>query len=196
MARIDDRFEGYNAAPLNHSALDRGVRTSAGAALGGAKGVAAGLGVWTLGVGATVGVITFLATGGLVAPLVVGSLAAIGSVVFGGPLAAAVGGIVGLVGGASRENTRVTLDQSLYNIQVAEALGRGAAQAQNYAPARPLPQPVVVTQPTMREETPMRRDDTVALDATNSTQPSTKTEMGSPIQYDGTINAQRALARL
>lgn len=231
MARFDDRFDGYNAAPLNQSVLDRGLRAGAGTltgALGGGllgmvatpvvAGIAgaalvatAGFGAVALlgltgsilGVGSVVGAVA--SSAGLVggASLLAGIGAGVAGV-FGAPLGGLIGGLVGGMKGGAAEHARANLDQSLYNINVAEAMGRGAAQAQMQQAFSPVPAQPVVTQPTMRDAVsgadvaPLRRDDyaPVSDSVLPGEKPLAQTEAGSPIQHDGTINAQQALARL
>lgn len=208
MAGIDDRFAGYSPAPLNHTSVDRGLRASGSAAVGGVKGAIAGYGLLTLGVGGVILGGALLAGAGIGAAIFLGVAATAATAYFGATFAAGaavLGGLFGAAKGYSHENQRAGLDQSIYNERIAEAIARGAAQGQAMAAEqKPIfvpPQPVV-TQPTMRdaapaEAAPLKRDDTVALDKTTvaPSGPITKTQAGSPIQYDGTIDANLALAR-
>ena len=205
----NNRFEGYNPAPLNQGAVDRGVRTTAGAATGaftgglmGAMltplvvGATAALGVGLIGLSAVTlvgalgfggGVFSALAASSPVigsAMTVVGIIGTGAGVIFGAPLGGFLGGVVGAFKGGSTENTRANLDQSLYNISVAEAIGRAQAQPVAYAPQG--------VQPIARDavEAPKRRDD--YAEQMNAAKP---VIAANSVQHDGTINANLALAR-
>lgn len=210
MARFDNRFDGYNPAPLDQGMIDRGVRTTAGAATGAFSGGIIGALSTPIIVGAgaalAVGGIAFagvallgalagiVGAGGAISAVVasapvIGSISAAAGILsgvaglVGAPVGGFLGGIIGAFRGGSTENTRANLDQSLYKINMANSYGRGMAQVQQ------MPQQQMM-QPVMREEVaPMRRDT-----PTGPQVDSMKTMAGSPVKYDGTINAAHVRA--
>lgn len=191
MASADNRFEGYNPAPMNHSMVDRGLRVGAGAVSGGASGAVLG-GVFGPVLLGAIGAGILIASGAGLASILLGAAAGgvLGAMV-ATPLGAVLGGIFGAVRGGSREHSRAMLDQSLYNLQM------NVLQAQQppiYVQPQPANGPVasMVTAP---------HHDAAGADATRMdtkvNEASAKIPAASSIQHDGMmIDANRALARL
>lgn len=218
MAPTDTRFEGYNPAPMNHSVVDRGARLGAGAITGGVGGTVLGAvatpiisgvvgaaltGFVLLGgaaffgaAGAVLGIGGFVSTIAWAAPTVgaVSLFAGIASGIaglVGAPLGAVLGGTVGAFRGAARENSRVGIDQSLYNLQM------GALQAQQpaiYVQPQPANGPVTGMVPAPHRDAVS--EEAARMD-TKINEASAKIPVASSIQHDGMmIDANRTLARL
>ncbi len=203
--------DNYNPAPMNHSMVDRGLRTSGGAATGAFKGLLLGGAIVFGSIAAVVGIGAFALgaslTGAAIAAAIAIPVSFISLPVIGAPVAGIAslfgigGAAIGAVRGASRENLRTSYDQSLYNLSVAEAVGRGQQQAM-YVQPQPQQNPIIITQPTMRDAAPEAtmaarhdfKDEAAEVSAKQVPQP--KTMAGSPVQYDGTINANMALSRV
>lgn len=209
MAPTDPRFDGYNPAPTQHSAFERGTRLGAGAITGGVGGTVLGAaatpvltgvagaaltGLVLLGgaaflgaAGAVVGIGGFLSTIAWAAPTVgaVSLFAGIASGIAGlagAPLGAVLGGTFGAVRGAAKENTRMAYDQSLYNLQM------GAVQAQ---------QPAIYVQPQPANGPVTAMAEEAARMDTKVNEASAKIPAAASIQHDGMmIDPNRALARL
>lgn len=153
----DERFADYSPAPLNQNGFDKFARSGANAAVGGTKGIVLGfLGVplLTTVAGAAIGALVIGAVSASIfgfAALGAGTAIAmgVGAVVLGGAglwagagLAAAgglVGGVIGASKGYSGERQRADIDQSFYNVALAEAMSRGSAQGQAMAYMGQLP---------------------------------------------------------
>lgn len=151
----DDRFTNYNPAPLDQSGFERFSRSTASAAAGGVTGALKGVGVFAAIVGVAAAGVALIGGAGIVAAAAWFAGAAAASVLAGAtvglPLFAlfgVTGGAIGAFRGYQNENQRAGLDQATYNIALAEAATRGAAQGQAMAymgnPRQPgtMPQPV------------------------------------------------------
>jgi hypothetical protein len=188
----DNIFNGYTPAPMRQNAVDRTLRTTAGAVEGGVKYAAGGWLLWTVGAG-VVAAGLLLALPAIVAGIAsfAGSLGAFGTLAVGvGVVAAGVAGIFGAVPailsglygaarGGSREYTRSGIDNSLHEIATAEAYGRGVASQQTdpiYVPSQMMNQP----SPTI---TTRDMPDAVTANLAQNT-----TATGTPIQHQGTID--------
>lgn len=141
----DDRFADYSPAPLNQSGFDKFARSGANAAVGGTKGVVLGflgapLLVGLAFAGLMLGGVAIAAVAGagvtLTGALIAAGIAGAVGTFIGAPLAAAgglVGGVIGATKGYSGERQRADIDQSFYNVALAEAMSRGSAQGQAMA---------------------------------------------------------------
>ncbi len=205
MARYDDRFAEFTPAPLGQTTADRGIRATAGGAVGAAKGALAGFGLWTLGAAGIAGTVALLSGVGVLAALGWAAGVGIGFGFVGGTTMALLGGIVGGFKGYSKSHQQAGLDQSTYNIAIAEAIARGQTQAVIQAQQQQhgyVPQMVARdAAPNAAEIIPIRRDDAsvspakvAPLEASNRIE----TNADARAQYDGKViaNNRAALAQL
>jgi len=195
----DDRFADYNPAPLNQSGFDRFTRSTANAAVSGVKGVLAGVAVFGLIVGGlaagAVGIAGAgpLAIAGVFAGTALGSVligATVGLPVIGGlfSLFGIAGGAYGAFKGYGQESQRAGLDNGLYNVAMAEAVSRGAAEGQATAYFRANQAPAPVAAPIRQEDVALERKEIPGEQPKVREQPvrelATMNEAGSSVAKD------------